>query len=77
MNPEISNLRPEEVGQLTDREAWEWYLKPALDRAERMRNIRDGYGDTGTAPPEPQTVEEQLQWLRDIGVQGVPDTPEG
>jgi hypothetical protein len=67
-------LTPEAVGKLNDREAWEWYVRPAVERAKRLEAARDGV-DPDATPYEPQTVEEQLQYLRDIGVVGVPDVP--
>ncbi len=49
-------------------------MKPGLERARRWEAIRDG-ADPDVKPYEPQTEEEVLQYLRDIGVQGVPDSP--
>lgn len=68
-------LKPEEVGRLTDREAWEWYLKPAVEKARRLRDIRDGYAPADAPAYEPQSEAETLAYLRQIGVVGVPDGP--
>lgn len=68
-------MKPEEVGRLTDREAWEWYIKPAYERANREQAIRDGVPPTTAPAWEPKDEEETLQYLREIGVVGVPETP--
>lgn len=69
-------LTPEQVGRLTDREAWEWYLKPGLDRARRMRESREGRGGWDDQPArEPETRAAVLGYLQRIGVVGVPDKP--
>lgn len=46
-------LDPIEYGRRTDRELWEWHVKPAVEKSERIRQA--------AAPPafEPQTPEEE------------------
>lgn len=51
-------------------------MKPAVARVRRLEAIREGV-DPDRQAKEPETVEEQLEYLRRIGVVGVPDTPEG
>lgn len=59
------------IGTLTDREAWEWYLKPALERAQRLQDARNRADGTIV---EPETEEEALALLRQLGVTGVPSS---
>ncbi len=69
-------LTPEAVGRLTDREAWEWYIHPALVRAKKLEAAREGYAtDDDGEPWQPTTEAETLEYLRKLGVTGVPGKP--
>jgi hypothetical protein len=74
------HLSPAEVGQLTDRQAWEWFIKPGKERAERLKAIREGRADPAEADApawEPKSAAETLEYLKRLGVVGVPDAPPG
>ena len=63
-------MTPEEFGKRTDRELWEWYVKPAIERSKRWEAEREGKGGTAF---EPKTEEEILLALSMLGLAPPPN----
>ena len=59
-------MSPEDYGKLTDKEIWFWYVKPGIEKAERMKQAREG--KNGGKTWEPQTEEEVLLALSMLGL---------
>lgn len=65
-------MTPEEYGKLTDKEIWLWYVKPEIEKAERMKAAKEGREPAGGAW-EPQTEEEVRLALGMLGI-NVPES---
>lgn len=83
----MSNLKPEDVGKLTDHQAWAWYIRPAMERMKKIQAMSDqggadadsvgpaAPGDRILGLPDQHNELEVLAYLRQIGVVGVPPDP--
>jgi hypothetical protein len=60
-------LTPDVVETLTDREKWEWYIKPGMERAKRVHE--EIHGKTF----KPETEEESILALAMLGITVPPE----
>lgn len=65
-------VAPSEVAKLTDREMWEWYVRPALDRQRRddraaaRPDVPEGYAVDGEG--RVLSSEDVLRALAGVGI---------
>jgi hypothetical protein len=62
------NVSQEEIGQLTNREIWEWYLKLGLERSKKLNDLQNNpqAGSDGEvlAPETPEEIEFAMNMLK-------------
>lgn len=66
------------MSRLTDRQAAEWFIKPALERAQRMKDAARGLGGGGgtdLGSLRGMTDEQAWDLMKKLGVQGLPPRP--
>ena len=56
------NVNPDTVMASTDRELWEWYIKPGLKRSQKLDDIQKYGGDV----IRPETEAEEKQAVESI-----------